>query len=97
MAIFRQQALDYQRQRLTGDVSLAQPLSITTISVLLSLFSCLVILFLLTAEYSRKETVRGFLMPSKGVIKAFAPNGGTIETILVREGDFVHKGQPIAN
>ncbi|MDQ9092499.1 HlyD family efflux transporter periplasmic adaptor subunit [Pseudoalteromonas haloplanktis] len=55
-----------------------------------------VITFLFTAEYSRKETVRGFLMPNKGVIQSFANQGGMIEQLLVQEGDAVTKGQPLA-
>ncbi len=29
----------------------------------------------------RKEAVRGFLMPNKGIIKSFANQGGTIEKL----------------
>ncbi|WP_246129027.1 HlyD family efflux transporter periplasmic adaptor subunit [Colwellia demingiae] len=55
-----------------------------------------IVTFLFSAEYSRKETVRGFLMPNKGVIKSFANQGGTIEKLWVKEGDKVVKGQSLA-
>ena len=55
-----------------------------------------IVVFLFNAEYSRKETVRGFLMPNKGVIKSFASQGGTIEKLWVKEGDKVLKGQSLA-
>ncbi len=35
-------------------------------------------------------------MPSKGVIKSFATQGGTIEGLWVKEGDIVEKGQTLA-
>jgi membrane fusion protein len=35
-------------------------------------------------------------MPNKGVIKSFATQGGTIEKLLVKEGDLVEKGQALA-
>jgi len=54
-----------------------------------------VVTFLFSTEYSRKETVRGFLMPDKGVIKSFASQGGTIEKLWVVEGDKVVKGQSL--
>tara|TARA_B100000780_G_C21120989_1_gene454070 strand:- start:1734 stop:2978 length:1245 start_codon:yes stop_codon:yes gene_type:complete len=97
MPLFRQEAVNHQSERLTGEISLAQPLSIKFVTLLLVLIAAAVITFLFTAEYSRKETVRGFLMPNKGVIKAFASDGGTIEKLLVREGDFVQQGDSIAH
>lgn len=97
MPLFRREAVNHQSERLTGDISLAQPLSIKFVTLLLVLIAAAVITFLFTAEYSRKETVRGFLMPNKGVIKAFASDGGTIEKLLVREGDFVQQGDSIAH
>lgn len=96
MSLFRQEAINHQRERLTGEICLAQPLSIKlTVSLLLTLAAAIV-LFLFTSEYSRKETVRGFLMPDKGVIKSFAHQGGTIEKIWVSEGKFINKGEPVA-
>ena len=97
MPLFRQEAVNHQSERLTGEISLAQPLSVKFVTLLLVLIAAAVITFLFTAEYSRKETVRGFLMPNKGVIKSFASDGGTIEKLLVREGDFVQQGDSIAH
>jgi len=95
MPLFRKEAISYQRQRLTGAVTLAQPLSIKLTVVILISITIAIVAFLLTAEYSRKETVRGFLMPNKGVIKSFASQGGTIEKLWIQEGDRVEKAQPL--
>jgi membrane fusion protein len=96
MSLFRKEAVSHQSERLTGTITLTQPLSIKlTVSILVAV-SVAIIAFLFSAEYSRKETVRGFLMPSKGVIKSFASQGGTIEKLLVKEGDKIVKGQSIA-
>ncbi|WDE03617.1 HlyD family efflux transporter periplasmic adaptor subunit [Thalassomonas viridans] len=96
MSLFRQEAVSHQSERLTGAVSLAQPFSIKfTVATIISI-TLVIVAFLFNAEYSRKETVRGFLMPSKGVIKSFASQGGTIERLWVKEGDKVVKGQALA-
>lgn len=96
MSLFRKEAISHQSERLTGAITLAQPLSIKLIVVILVSIAVAIVLFLFSAEYSRKETVRGFLMPNKGVIKSFANQGGTIEKLWVKEGDKVVKGQSLA-
>jgi membrane fusion protein len=95
MSLFRKEAVSHQSARLTGVITLTQPLSIKLTVLILLTVAVAIIVFLFNAEYSRKETVRGFLMPNKGVIKSFASQGGTIETLLVKEGDKVEKGQPL--
>ena len=96
MALFRKEAVSHQSERLTGAITLAQPLSIKLTVVILVSVAVAIVTFLFSAEYSRKETVRGFLMPNKGVIKSFAAQGGTIEKLWVTEGDKVVKGQSLA-
>ncbi len=95
MSLFRKEAVSHQSERLTGDITLAQPLSIKLTVFILVSVAVAIVAFLFSAEYSRKETVRGFLMPNKGVIKSFANQGGTIEKLWVQEGDNVLKGQSL--
>jgi membrane fusion protein len=97
MSLFRKEAVSHQSERLTGAITLAQPLSFKLTVAVLVTTAIAIVTFLFTAEYSRKETVRGFLMPNKGVIKSFATQGGTVERLLVKEGDNVVKGQPLVN
>lgn len=97
MSLFRKEAVSHQSERLTGAITLAQPLSIKLTVLILVSAAIAVVTFLFTAEYSRKETVRGFLIPNKGVIKSFATQGGTIERLLVKEGDVVEKDQALAS
>ncbi|TPH18590.1 HlyD family secretion protein [Litorilituus lipolyticus] len=96
MTLFRKEAISNQSERLTGTITLAQPLSIKLIVFILVTIAVAIVGFLFNAEYSRKETVRGFLMPNKGVIKSFANQGGTIDKLWVREGAQVKKGQALA-
>ena len=96
MPLFRKEVVSHQSERLTGAITLAQPLSIKLTVLILVSVAVSIIAFLFSAEYSRKETVRGFLMPNKGVIKSFANQSGTIEKLWVKEGDKVIKGQALA-
>ncbi len=51
--------------------------------------------FLFVSEYTRKETVLGYLTPTAGTAKIFAPQQGSIRTVLVAEGQEVEQGQPL--
>ncbi len=94
--LFRQQAVDAQKQKLHGNVSLAQPLSIyTSVFILLAVVVCIV-LYISFSHYARKETVRGYLVPDKGLIKTYANRNGNIETLHVADGDVVSEGTPLA-
>jgi membrane fusion protein len=96
MSLFRKEVIAHQSERLTGVITLAQPLSIKLTVLILVLVAIAIIVFVFNAEYSRKETVRGFLMPNKGMLKSYANQGGTIEKLWVQEGDKVIKGQSLA-
>ena len=94
--LFRQQAVDAQKQKLHGDISLAQPLSIYFTVGTIVLIIIAAITFLSFSQYSRKETVRGYLVPSKGLIKAYPVATGHIEILHVVEGQRIKKGDALA-
>ncbi len=96
MSLFRKEAITQQSERLTGSISLAQPLSLKLTVISLLTVTVLIVVFLFNAQYSRKETVRGFLKPNKGVIKSYAQQGGVVEKLLVHEGEQVKKNQLLA-
>ena len=95
MSLYRKEAIEYQMTRLSGVVCLAQPLSTKITVATLITCSSLVVAFLCLSEYSRKETVHGFLVPDKGVIRSYARQGGVVEKIYVSEGDQVAKNDPL--
>jgi len=64
--LFRSEALDFQRERLWGNVVLTQPVSLRLFTLALVLIVILLVLFLSFATYTRKETVVGFLKPEGG-------------------------------
>ena len=94
--LFRREAIEFQQhQRQWGDVSLLQPVSTKLLTWSLAVSVALIIVFLMFAEYARKDTVNGYLTPSAGTAKVFAPREGVIEDVYVKEGQQVTQGQPL--
>lgn len=90
-ALFHQQAVEAQKQKLHSDVSLAQSISIyLSVLILLSILIALV-LFLPFYNYARKKTVRGYLAPDKDLIKTYTNHNGNVEVLHVSESEIVKK------
>jgi membrane fusion protein len=51
--------------------------------------------FISIAQYSRKETAFGYLTPTKGTAKIFAPQRGTIKHVHVEDAQVVNEGDPL--
>jgi membrane fusion protein len=95
-ALFRQEAIEFQqRHRRWGNVAALQPVSTKIVAWLLAVSATAILFFLLVAQYSRKEVAVGYLTPTTGTAKIFAPHRGTIQRIYVQEGDRVEEGQPL--
>jgi membrane fusion protein len=96
LALFRQEALDYQRHYSQwGNPALVQPPSTKIAAWLILVAVALAVTFLFLGQFSRKETVQGYLTPAAGTAKIFAPQQGAIKEIYVKEGQAVEKGQPL--
>jgi membrane fusion protein len=94
-ALFRQEAVDFLRQRHCGEVVSLQPLSSTILSWSLAAIFILILSFLSIAQYARKETVIGYLTPTLGTAKIFVPQQGFIKQIRVKEGQEVEEGDTL--
>lgn len=91
-ALFRQEALDFHREKLLGDVVLVRPLSVSWLTGAAVCIALAVIGFAWWGEYTRKAHVVGYLEPNKGVIKVYAPQAGTLIEKHVVEGQAVQQG-----
>ena len=85
----RKEAVESQRQRLLGEVVLAQPLSFTVLALFMVSIVATVMVFVTTGSYARKETVTGHLSPEKGLVKIHAPRPGIVGQLYVHEGQVV--------
>ena len=95
MELFRKQAIEYQGNRLYGDVTLTTPLSTWIVSGIIGTIIAGFVVALLLGSYERKETVSGWLRPDKGLIRIVSPQLGIIEMVHVDQGEAVEDGAPL--
>ena len=94
--LFRQEAIDHSTDKLGGDVLLLPKVSYLILTVLVSFWVVLVFYWLVTSQYSRKETVSGWVVPSSGVVRVYSSNeNGVVAKVLVNEGQLVSQGEPL--
>ncbi len=94
-SLFRQEAIDAQREKLLGEVSLAQPVPLWIFTTLAVAFAAALVAFSIWGEYARRERVDGFLALDSGAARILAPEPGTVAELLAKEGDEVEAGQPL--
>lgn len=94
--LFRKEVLEAKRASWLGGISLAQPLSAWMLTAAATVVALLVGLFLLMGTYTRRSTVTGHLVPSKGLATVLAPATGVVNHLDIAEGDRVIAGQSLA-
>lgn len=95
-SLFRRQAVEYQKDRLHGEVLLLPRISHVLGLAFILCWILAISTWLITGEYANKETVHGWLEPSSGVVKVYADDSsGEMGSVLVNEGDLVIKGQSL--
>lgn len=94
--LFRREAVQHATRRLAGDVVLATPLSVKTLGLFLSAVVFAAALFASLASYARKTSVTGLLVPDQGMIRVALQTPGTLQSIMVKEGDITSAGDRLA-
>lgn len=94
--LFRPEVIERATRRLDGKVILATPISVTLSIWLLCLVVAAALVFATTASFSRKETLRGWVTWSSGLVNVRARSNTVITAIAVNEGDWVREGQTLA-
>eukprot|EP00438_Fugacium_kawagutii_P014983 Skav233285 [mRNA] locus=scaffold7558:9369:13554:+ [translate_table: standard] len=92
MHFFRPEAVEAKSRTGMGDVIITQPRIfwlMTTGALGIALAG---IAFAILGEFTRKETVTGFLAPREGVAAVYAPRGGIIHQVAISQGDEVEAG-----
>lgn len=94
--LFRAEVIEYQAaHRQWGSIIELRPVRAQSLTWGTVLVAGLTVLFLCMAQYTRKETVSGYLRPTLGIAKVFVPQPGVIRDVRVTEGSEVKKGQPL--
>jgi membrane fusion protein len=95
-SLFRQEAIDAQREKLLGELSTARPVPLWVFTLLAASFATVLVVFAFVGEYTRRERVEGFLVGDAGAARIQSPESGTVTQLMVKEGDEVDTGAPIA-
>ena len=95
MALFRKQASTAQTERLFGEVSLSVAPTSRLLTLVFTALFAVVIVFLFTNSYHRKQMVVGHLKPSKSIVTARSPGHFIVSDVFVEVGQPVAPGDPI--
>ena len=91
--LFRQEALDHQRNRLFGEALIVWPVPLKWIMLGAVLAAAVFVAFSIWGDYTRKVHVTGFLAPTQGFVKVHAREVATVTERRVQEGQAVKKGE----
>ena len=94
--LFRPQAVAHASRRLEGEVILASRPSTRVLAWGCVAVVVAVAVLCVTATYTRRETVTGWLVPQAGLIRVTARQAGMVEALDVTEGQVVRQGQALA-
>ena len=95
-SLFRKEAIDAQRQKFLGEVSVAQPVKLWVYTVMAVAIAAIVIAVAVWGQYTRRERVQGYLASAVGAALVRMPDSGVVSEVMVREGDAVAAGAPLA-
>ena len=93
--LYRREVIDYQKDKLNGEIILTQPISNKVWIYSVYLFAFLTTLLFIFGSYTRKETVQGYVVPSNGLVEIYSQRPGVIVKTFVAIGDSVLVGQPL--
>lgn len=93
--LFRDEAIKEKHSRLLGRVVIPSPRlllfgSVASVTTVISLG-----LILAFCDYAPRQTVPGFLMPQRGLVKVFGVRAGKVDMVRVKDGDEVKFGQQL--
>lgn len=94
--LFRSEVIEARRQRLEGEVILAQPVRAHVLTALLVGIIALLSAWVVFGTYTRSEVARGILVTDQPSPKILAIRPGRIAELLVHDGDRVAAGQKLA-
>ena len=92
-SLFRAEALSAQAQSWLGGVQFVRPLALSWMTAGVVCIAAAACAFLWWAEYTRKATVAGVLVPDRGLIRLVPAVAGTVVERRVVEGQAVQAGE----
>ena len=93
--LFRKQAVEARSQHGVSSATLVVPLSVTASTIFISALAASILALLVFGQYAPKDSVRGYITTTESNVRVFAQSDGTIEEMLVQDGDWVESGQSL--
>jgi membrane fusion protein len=94
--LFRQEAIDAQREKFLGEATIARPVPFWVFTLLAAGTALLLIAVALWGQYTRRERVEGYLALDTGAARVLIPDSGRVTELLIKEGDEVQAGEEMA-
>jgi membrane fusion protein len=94
--LFRQEAIDAQREKFFGETTITRPLSMWVLTLLAIGAAALMIVVAVWGQYTRRERVEGYLALDVGAARVLFPDAGRLAELMVKEGQEVKAGAPLA-
>lgn len=94
--LFRQQAIDAQREKYLGEATIARPVPFWVFTAIAAAAAALIIIVAIWGQYTRRERVEGYLELDAGAARVLIQDTGRIVELLIKEGDEVTAGAPMA-
>jgi membrane fusion protein len=91
--LFRSEVYEARRNRATGEIRLAQPVSSTLVAVVAVVLSVALIAFIAFGSVTKKARVAGVTVPVTGSLAIAAPSTGVLVRSRVKEGQWVQEGE----
>jgi membrane fusion protein len=95
--LFRKEALDAQRDKFLGELTVARPLPLWVFTLLAAAIAIALISVAVWGQYQRRERVVGFLASEVGSVPLLISDAGQVKKIDVQEGEEVKAGQALAH
>ena len=93
--LFRQEAIDAQRQKFLGEITTARPMPLWGFAALAAFVAITLICVAVWGQYTRRERVQGFLASEVGSVPMLISDAGQVKEIDVDEGQQVVRGAPL--
>jgi membrane fusion protein len=94
--LFRQEAIDAQREKFLGEATIARPVPFWVFTTLAAGIALLLIAVALWGQYTRRERVEGYVALDTGAARVLIPDSGRVTDLMVKEGDEVKAGDAMA-
>jgi membrane fusion protein len=94
--LFRQEAIDAQREKFFGEATIARPLPMWALTALAAGAAGLMIAVAFWGQYTRRERVEGYLALDVGAARVLFPDAGRLAELMVKEGQEIKAGAPLA-